>query len=292
MSDFYCSQIAQQTGEMLAGTAVNANVWFLLQYDRPWQAKATTDNDLPPHIQEWLGQQLTAAGNGRLQFIRQHPTFAPLTFFIAIVDQHPPRLYEFQLTHYDDLLILDIPAIIAGDKAYEAYHRLAPLYLICTNGKRDRCCAKFGAAMFRAMQEAVGSAVWQTTHLGGHRFAATGMVFPQGDCYGHLSPDMLHDWTTAVAYHQILIPHYRGHAALSPVEQVADAHLRQQLNLTANDAVQVTAVRPQSDTEWQIELQAQSQTYRLHVTQTATPIFASCGTTQPKSKPQFTVHLT
>ena len=72
-TNLYCSLVSQAANEPMAGTAVHASIWFLLQYDSPWQAKATSDNKLPQPVKDWLAEQLEWVGNGRLQFIRQQP---------------------------------------------------------------------------------------------------------------------------------------------------------------------------------------------------------------------------
>ena len=47
----------------------------------------------------------------------------------------------------------------------------APLLLVCTHGRRDACCAQFGRPTAMALARRYGTAVWETTHVGGDRFA-------------------------------------------------------------------------------------------------------------------------
>ena len=60
-----------------------------------------------------------------------------------------------------------------------------PIALVCVHGRRDRCCAQHGAAVYRSLQSRLGD-VWQTSHLGGHRFAACVLTLPDGLMYGRL----------------------------------------------------------------------------------------------------------
>ncbi|MBV9923283.1 MAG: hypothetical protein JOY78_20875 [Pseudonocardia sp.] len=53
-----------------------------------------------------------------------------------------------------------------------------PLLLVCTHGRRDRCCALDGRALVRALVEAGEPDVWECSHLSGHRFAPTALVLP------------------------------------------------------------------------------------------------------------------
>ena len=56
--DVFCCQLSREVEEPLVGTALEREIWFLLQYDAPWTAKATSDNDLPVAVQQWLDAQL------------------------------------------------------------------------------------------------------------------------------------------------------------------------------------------------------------------------------------------
>lgn len=66
--------------------------------------------------------------------------------------------------------------------------------LICTHGSRDRCCGQLGTALFLDLldQSLDGTLpanvrLWRTSHTGGHRFAPTGMTFPDGMTWAGLT---------------------------------------------------------------------------------------------------------
>jgi hypothetical protein len=63
-----------------------------------------------------------------------------------------------------------------------------PLYLVCAHGNRDACCGRFGDQLARVLA-ARGYPVWQTTHLGGHRFAPNLVILPHGLYYGPVDTD-------------------------------------------------------------------------------------------------------
>lgn len=281
----------------MAGTAVHARVWFLLQYDGPWQAKATSDNKLPRRVKDWLAQQLDWVGNGRLQFIRQQPKPDGITFFVALADDGDPRLYRFNLESYADMLALDIAAVVNGRTAFDSYRTLEPLYLICTNGKRDRCCAQFGGAVYREMAQLVGPAAWQTTHLGGHRFAPTGLVFPQGISYGRLHPHTLPDFITAVQQDQIPLDYLRGRVGYTAVAQRAEYHLRQLTSQSPAGAFRLVQIGQEGDvTAVQFIDNHTGLTHHIRLRPGADPIQVqpSCGQSTAKTIPtyQFLTHNT
>jgi hypothetical protein len=292
MEDLFCSQLSRQAGEQLFGTAVaNIKTWLLLEYNRPWQAKATDDNELPTAVQSWLREQIEAVGNARLQFIRQLKSQATLSFFVALPENG--RLYRFELDKYEDLFALDAAAIVAGAASYDSFQWSQPLYLVCTNGKRDRCCALWGAAFFRAMQPLAGTAVWQTTHLGGHRFAPTMLTLPDGLMYGRLSVERATNFLAALQQGEIVLDNYRGRAQYEPVIQAADYFLRQETGETAIPAFRYISHQNGNGSQWRIHFIASDGTVHEVAVEAETTVpenlLASCGKPQVKPISQYSV---
>lgn len=290
--DFYCSQLALENEEVMAGTAVSAPVWILLEYRQLWQAKATEDNTLPVSVKMWLDEQMGAV-NGRLQFIRQTPYPEQYTCFVSIPDAQNPRLYRFTFAEYEELLTIDLAALVKGSPRYTPYLTTEPLVLVCTNGKRDRCCAKFGMALYKAFAGVVGTAVWQTTHLGGHRFAPTLMSFPEGVCYGHITPADISNLLTAQKNGELCLPKLRGRAVYDAVTQVAEYYLCQEKSVTSLTAFQYISTHSPQQNEWVVEFQeaATNQVFQVNLTEgDPQAIYASCGSSKIKTIPTY--HLT
>jgi hypothetical protein len=66
--------------------------------------------------------------------------------------------------------------------------------LVCTHGTRDSCCGRRGtnlAVELAASGRLAGENLWRTSHLGGHRFAPTFMVLPQGTVWGFADVDLV-----------------------------------------------------------------------------------------------------
>lgn len=291
--DFFCTDVSLALGEMMAGTAVSAGVWLLLEVNEPWRARATEDNDLPPRVQQWLDVQLAALENGRLQFIKHGPGYlelAEFSFFVAVNHETAPVLYEFTLHDYDELFALDVPAIVAGGGAYAAHVRTAPLTLVCTNGLRDRCCAKFGLPLYNALSVRLGESVWQTTHTGGHRFAPTLLSFPDGSSYGRLAPDDVDELIARQQRGELFVEKLRGRTCYDPLTQIADYFLRRELGEAAIGALRrgqvtgengrwrITFLHLVSGTDYHVTLQQQPEPLRL---------YASSGSFKIKDVPQY-----
>lgn len=276
----FCTAAAQAAGEPIYGTAADATtVWLILEYPYAWGNKALNESALPQPVKDRLNEWTATIPGARVQLIKQQPagTAAPdvvhdlpeqeITFFVGISDEQS-SLYRFSLANYAELLTLNVPALVesirseaenslqTGDEAARPYadhvHR-EPLYLVCTNGRRDRCCAKWGLPYYYAMREVAGDAAWQTTHTGGHRFAATMICFPQGIFYGWLTPD---DAGPLVAAHQrgeiYRLDRYRGRAAYPRAVQAAECYLREETGESSIDAWQLRHAETPAPGRWTV----------------------------------------
>ncbi|HET6740591.1 MAG TPA: sucrase ferredoxin, partial [Kribbella sp.] len=63
-----------------------------------------------------------------------------------------------------------------------------PVYLVCTHGRHDACCAVRGRPVAAALASAYPERTWECSHIGGDRFAANVVVLPHGLFYGHVPP--------------------------------------------------------------------------------------------------------
>ncbi|MEZ4641486.1 MAG: sucrase ferredoxin [Chloroflexota bacterium] len=290
MDDHFCSIVSQELAEPIYGQALTADVWLLLEYNRPWGSKATAENELPLDVQAWLEGVATAVPHSRLQFIRQLPD-AHLTFFVAVVDKDAPRLYRFALDRYEALFELDVPAVVAGAAHYAPYLWTEPLFLVCTNGKRDQCCALFGAAVYRELQAEVGRAAWQTTHVGGHRYAPNVLTFPDGTFYSRMQVADVPELVTAVQQQQIALPFYRGRTCYQEPEQAADYFLRRETGQTQLSFFRHVATVPTGDDVSVRFVDAVGGQHEVVVgreTAVLPGLLASCGKPQQKPVTQYT----
>lgn len=287
--DFLCCELSQEMNEPLAGTAVTAAVWFMLEYTHPWGAKATSENELLPAVRQWLGDEVVAR-HGRLQFIRQfRPAADVITLFIGVNDEINPRLYEFHLGAYEDMFELDMAALINGDGRYHPHLVTGQRTFICTNGKRDKSCAVYGANLYRSLAQKQPHSVWMTTHLGGHRFAATLLTLPAGVCYGRVAPQEIDTFMTAVQQGDIWLEKYRGRTCYSAIVQTADYYYRQQTGRTKIDAFRLAQVTEIADGRWQVQFQSKDD-HPVSVTLAAAEplsLYVNSGNLTPKEIPQL-----
>jgi hypothetical protein len=157
-------------------------------------------------------------------------------------------VHHFLLDRYEDLLDLDIHGLLSGEVTTRPETR--PLYLVCTHGRHDRCCARHGVAFHKQLVEAAPDAdVWQCSHLGGHRFAATALYLPAGLHYGRLQPDEALDMVEAhdrgELYH---LGRFRGQTRYAAPVQTAEGWLREQESVLSLEGPQLVAVEAPADT--------------------------------------------
>ena len=93
--------------------------------------------------------------------------------------------------------------------------------LVCGHGRRDVCCGSSGTALVAELSAdpaRFGGTIrlWRTSHTGGHRFAPTAIVLPQGTVWAYLDADALRRITFHRGALDDLLPRYRGCAGVGP----------------------------------------------------------------------------
>lgn len=254
----FCADVCRSTDEPLYGTATRADVWLLLEYSGRWGRKALPESALPPAIKDRLITYEEAHDTTRVKFIKKAPPYESdrIQFFIAVSNEAEPRLYRFDLDHYENLLSIDFDSVVAGDEAYDANRLYDALYLTCTNGLRDACCARYGLDTFYAFEEAVGDAIWQSTHLGGHRFAPISLVLPYALHYGQIKPEEAAEVVRATQRGEVYPSRYRGRTTVEKPVQAAEHFLRAETGDNHIDAYELASMESVDENMWQVALRA------------------------------------
>jgi (2Fe-2S) ferredoxin len=108
---------------------------------------------------------------------------------------------------------------------------------VCSHATRDPCCAFRGRPVTAALERVWGDEVWECTHLGGHRFAATLLSLPDGACYGGLD---IGDAVKVVRAHRdgaVPARYLRGLTRWKPAQQAAVAWALERYGPAPIDAV-------------------------------------------------------
>lgn len=226
-----CAVDSLSAEEPLYGTAAEADGWILIEYRGRWSGDAYKDSAIPGAAKEKLKKIGKAVKGSRLQVVSQNGRRDEgISLFISRASDTDARLYEINLGSYDDLLSLDVDSVFEGEK----YERKEPLVIVCTNGERDTCCGKFGKPVFlEATAGPHGPNVWQTNHIGGHRFAATFVCLPHGICYGRVREGKkVDDVIDKYVRGEIDLGSLRGRSCYSAEAQAAEYFLRTETGKT------------------------------------------------------------
>lgn len=105
-----------------------------------------------------------------------------------------------------------------------------PLLLVCTHGRHDACCAERGRPVARELASRFGELVWESSHLGGDRFAANLLVLPDGDAYGRLDAGLAPQLVADHLAGRIDLTHHRGRGTSSWPAQYAERVVRERLD--------------------------------------------------------------
>ena len=273
-TDYFCTDLSTTSGEQLFGSAPHNTTWLLLEYTQPWGAKVFPESTLSPAVKQHISDFLDSRPAANILFIRQQRAKTDdIGFFIANTIPGEEALYEYHLSSYDDLLDLDFSAPDSNRRTDD------PLYLVCTNARRDRCCAKLGLPIYRELRRLVGKHAWQCSHLGGHRFAPTALFFPEGICYGRIEADAVAALVEQQRNGHLSLHYLRGRVGLEQPMQAADYLLRSEMGVKTINGMALQAAEMAAENLWDIRFQSgdKTQNARLEKTQTDVAIYTSCG---------------
>ncbi|MYD11179.1 MAG: hypothetical protein F4X02_14210 [Chloroflexi bacterium] len=225
-----CAEESRAVAETLAGTFKPADTFFLIESSLPdyggWGGEAVksaaTGGSFAPYL-----AHLQSAPRAKVLFIRK-PQSEGKNFYIALTNQDTPRIYHTALADYNELLQLEVSSLTADATPRINGRELAEideLYIVCTNGRHDPCCAAHGTPVYHELVAQAGAKrVWKTTHIGGHRMAATLIAFPQGIVYGHVDPPDVEAIVSNQRAGYLLTHKYRGRGAYAGHALDASAH--------------------------------------------------------------------
>ena len=231
---FFCSELSRSEREPLGATASRVDHWLLVEYRGLWGPNALRSSGLSDQVKRSLREQVRARPRTRLLFVRRPDRRGRAAFRAYAATSHvgEESLTCHSFEDYEDLRTIDL----AGSGEPVAH----PLLLVCTHGKHDQCCALHGRPLFDARAEQVDEEwVWQTTHVGGDRFAGNVVCLPHGLYYGRVERG---DALTLLEEHladRIVLASYRGRSVHSFAEQAVERDVRETTGELKIDALRL-----------------------------------------------------
>ena len=242
MADPVCSAVSLALGEPLQATASLVRNWVLVEQPGAWGPVALHESGLPAEVAGGLAA-LARRHRFRVLLIRrpERPEDSSRHCFVAHSGRRSRWIEERVVGDVTELLEVDFEPLAAGRRVQFGSLRPRPLYLVCTNGRHDPCCANLGRPVARALHARSDGSVWECSHFGGDRFAGNLVCLPDGLYYGRLSADDARRVVDRYERGEIDLEHYRGRAGEAFAAQAAEYFVRRDQGLMGVDDLRVTA---------------------------------------------------
>lgn len=242
---FRCAVAAEARGDPMLGTAPPQTRVLLVHQPGAWGPRGLVESRCDPEVASRLDAAATAAGM-RLQAIRlpgkHDPALTAEGYDVAIADtRSSPAATTWWRVR--DLAEMAAELETGGPHREPVAIDTAPLYLVCAHGRHDACCALRGRPVAHALQQIRPGRVWETTHLGGDRFAANLLILPTGELYGRVPAQLAAELAEHADAGELFLPLLRGRIGLAPAAQAALVFAHQQLGVVERDALAVNSVR-------------------------------------------------
>lgn len=226
---FRCSDFARAERLDPAGTAGSYAGFAVVELPLPWPREVTDHPDIAP------AAPALAAARVRVQAVVPEAGRDPDTRRLVSCVRPPGPFAGYDLAGADvpapglgealDALAASVAAgpapgrLDAGAASGPECH-----VLVCTHGRRDACCGTLGTRLALALPDlGPGVAVWRTSHTGGHRFAPTAILLPEGTAWAYLDLDTLVGVADRTLDIEVAAGLYRGCAGLDgPEVQAAE----------------------------------------------------------------------
>ena len=225
----YCSIMTRQTGEPLAGTAPFAKHFVFITWPKKYWRYDALDSKggFPEGLKEWMKSQSEITGKVSIRLV-SHKELNNESVNIYI---YPEKIY------YSNILPEEISGVLMSHFLNECNSKNIAKniekdhILVCTHGRHDKCCAKFGQELANNLRNHLKDQqnnieVFDSSHLGGHRFAPTMIDFPSGSAYGHLKTEEITDYFETRKLGMVYAQAYRGSVFLPDLVQVAEAYVQ------------------------------------------------------------------
>jgi hypothetical protein len=264
-----CSAESRARDEPLAGTGPRAERWLLVEHRGAWAREPLGHGLFPDPVEERLHAEADSPETKLLLIRRPDRRSGPLAVFVARSSERGSTLAGLELGSHEELAHADLAAARPVE---------TPLILVCTHGKRDACCARRGRPVWAQLSGRFPY-VWQSSHLGGHRFSPNVAILPDGLTFGRVDPDEATALVESYRAGVIALERLRGRSINPPAVQAAEHAVRVREGLTGVADLELAGLRSDGDgTHVRFREVATGALHELKVHEEAgEPTPASCG---------------
>lgn len=280
---------AGERGDLLLGTASHVRAWVMIEQSGAWGIDALRSSTIPGEVAQALHERSHATGVRVILLRGRQPLDEGVRAFAACTRGTHRWVQHATVPNAATLLDLDWTALAEGRSFDLGPREARPLFLVCTNGRHDVCCAERGRPLFHAVRDAFPDRTWECSHIGGDRFAANLVAFPHGLYFGALEPG--EGARVAASYDRgvINLESYRGRCAYPPSVQAAEFFLRWNHGIVGVDEL-IAHSRRRTDYHTEVELRGHSgRVFRVTVVarDDAEPALLTCRATVPTASRRY-----
>ena len=283
--DSRCSDAALARDEPLSATASLVTAWLLIEQPGAWGPDAVIESGLSADVATTLQRRAASAGVRVLLIRRTGRKVREPVVFLAHsgTGRSRPTISAGVVTGPSELLDLDLESLAAGRPHGFGGPVEHPIYLVCTHGRHDICCADKGRPLFRAMAQARPDHVWESSHIGGDRFAGNLLVLPRGDYFGRVDPEDAHSLVEGYEAGRLDLDRYRGRSTRPRMVQAAEQFVRAAESIVGVDDVEVLDYRRPAHDQAEVVLRGPDREARLVVIRTRPdpPAMLTCRAEEP-----------
>jgi len=290
-----CADVSGAAHEDLTATASRVDRWVLIEYRGLWDRDVLGGSLLSQPLKEHLRDQLRKLGHSRLLFVKRPERRSHKRRMLYVGSCRPgeERFYGLEFDHHDDLVGYDFASALL-DGSTPGVPVEHPLFVVCTHGKRDRCCAKYGRPLYDRLKGKVDPEwVWQSTHVGGDRFAGNVVVLPEGLFFGRVGEQDLDPILDDYFDGRIHLERYRGRSAYTFGVQAAELAVREETGLTGVHDVEFLRASREGDDRWLVTLRAAGREYAAEAWAELgeDPVYMTCSSVTPQRPRRFRARL-
>lgn len=223
----------------MLGTASTVRSWLLLEHPGPWGRFALPDSRLPDGFGDELRMR-AAASDVRVLLIRRPGRTAEGSTGAFAIRSGPeePWIERVELARFEAALELELDRLGRGEPLGAGIPHEGAVFLVCTHGRHDPCCAERGRPLAVALSASFPDETWESSHFGGDRFAGNLVAFPHGFYFGRVRPDESEAVARTYLDGRLDLERLRGRSCRPMPVQAAEHFLREHTALDRIDDVE------------------------------------------------------
>jgi hypothetical protein len=237
MTQYFCAAYSRQAEEDIIGSGTNYQTYILIERHDPWASEAFESKHVPQNLRDLVAE--ISKTNRSIRFLLISSTQLEITTStkVLIYERKGELLSngytrkEFEVENIEQVASL-VRQYLNGEVINcEIQTNHLRDILVCTHGRHDKCCAKYGNPFYFQAVATISNLeldnvrIWKASHFGGHRFAPTIIDFPDGRYYGVLDRDSFKSILTRTGDIKVLNKVYRGWGILPTSIQAMEREL-------------------------------------------------------------------